>query len=239
MCPGAFASVTRVDFKTLDRLAIRPLGVYGSKDEIVRLLQSIGAVDENGWVILVLPTYLLFFNLTFRARALLNQPDIDGSQSGLSSGLYVVRANARTNCSDERHYVIYWPEDTTWNDSAAPSVCRNRAAFMRWASLDSPFFSLSQRTQNRYLTKMCDQVIVLLSPEYSASIVWDSDENGSESVDIDTDNTDRMFTFEVSKRNEQEESAVVRPGFQVSILFVVENLFLICQRCISVTFRVI
>ncbi len=86
---------------------------------------------------------------------------------------------------------------------------------------------------------MCDQVIVLLSPEYSASIVWDSDENGSESVDIDTDNTDRMFTFEVSKRNEQEESAVVRPGFQVSILFVVENLFLICQRCISVTFRVI
>ncbi len=48
MCPGAFASVTRVDFKTLDRLAIRPLGVYGSKDEIVRLLQSIGAVDENG-----------------------------------------------------------------------------------------------------------------------------------------------------------------------------------------------
>jgi hypothetical protein len=38
MSPGAYASITRVDFKTLDRLAIRPLGVYGSKDEIVRLL---------------------------------------------------------------------------------------------------------------------------------------------------------------------------------------------------------
>jgi hypothetical protein len=86
---------------------------------------------------------------------------------------------------------------------------------------------------------MCGQVIVLLSPEYSASIVWDNDENGSESVDIYTDNADRMFTFEVPKRNEQEENAVVRPGFQVSISFVVDNSFLIRQRCISVTFRVI
>ena len=48
MSPGAYASITRVDFKTLDRLAIKPLGVYGSKDEIVRLLRSIGAVDESG-----------------------------------------------------------------------------------------------------------------------------------------------------------------------------------------------
>ena len=41
MSPGAYASITRVDFKTLDRFAIKPLGVYGSKDEIVRLLRSI------------------------------------------------------------------------------------------------------------------------------------------------------------------------------------------------------
>jgi hypothetical protein len=47
MCPGAYASITKVDFKTLDRLMIKPLGVYGSKAEIVRLLQSIGAVDDE------------------------------------------------------------------------------------------------------------------------------------------------------------------------------------------------
>lgn len=47
MSPGAYISVTKVDFKTLDRLMIKPLGVYGSKDEIVRLLRSIGAIDEN------------------------------------------------------------------------------------------------------------------------------------------------------------------------------------------------
>ena len=57
MSPGAYASITIVDFKTLDRLAIKPLGVYGPKNEIVRLLRSIGAVDENGSVILIFATY--------------------------------------------------------------------------------------------------------------------------------------------------------------------------------------
>ena len=47
MCPGAYASITKVDFKTLDRLFIKPLGVYGSKYEIVHLLRSIGAVDDE------------------------------------------------------------------------------------------------------------------------------------------------------------------------------------------------
>jgi len=71
----------------------------------------------------------------------------------------------------------------------------------------------------RYLTKMCDQIIVLLSSEYSASMIWDNEDSDSESIDLDTGNTDRLFTFEVSKRNEQEESAVARPGFQVTIHF--------------------
>jgi hypothetical protein len=74
---------------------------------------------------------------------------------------------------------------------------------------------------------MCDQVIVLLSPKYSASIVWNNEDSDTESVDMDTGDTDRLFTFEVSKRNEQEESAVARPGFKVLILVVVEFSFLI------------
>lgn len=47
LSPGAYASITKVDFKILDRLSIKPLGIYGCKDEIVRLLQSIGTVDEK------------------------------------------------------------------------------------------------------------------------------------------------------------------------------------------------
>ena len=51
--PGAYASITKVDFKILDRLSIKPLGIYGSKDEIVHLLRSIGAVDEKLCVVFV------------------------------------------------------------------------------------------------------------------------------------------------------------------------------------------
>ena len=45
--PDAYTSITKVDFKALDQFMIKPLGVYGSKDEIVRLLRSIGVVDAN------------------------------------------------------------------------------------------------------------------------------------------------------------------------------------------------
>ena len=51
--PGAYASITKVDFTILDRFSIKPLGIYGCKDEIVRLLQSIGVVDEKLCVVLV------------------------------------------------------------------------------------------------------------------------------------------------------------------------------------------
>jgi hypothetical protein len=62
---------------------------------------------------------------------------------------------------------------------------------------------------------MCDQVVALLSAEHSASIVWGDEDGDTESVDIDTGDDDRLFTYEVAKRKEQEESAVSRPGFQV------------------------
>jgi hypothetical protein len=179
MCPGAYASITKVDFKTLDRLMIKPLGIYGSKHEIVRLLRSIGAVEDHV------------------ARLLLEPSEMGGNKPVLTSGLYVVTASPPVSV-DERHYVIYWPEDSTWNDSAASSVRRNRVTFMR------------------YLTKICDQVVALLSSEQSASIVWHDEDSDAESVDEDVGESDRLFIFGVEKTNEQEEGAVSRPGFQMN-----------------------
>jgi hypothetical protein len=69
---------------------------------------------------------------------------------------------------------------------------------------------------DRYLTKMCDQVVALLSPDHSASIVWNDEDGDTNSEDIDAGDSERLFTFEVAKTNEQEESAISRPGFQVS-----------------------
>ncbi|KAH9054525.1 hypothetical protein EDB87DRAFT_1580466 [Lactarius vividus] len=182
--PGAYASITKVDFKTLDQLSIKPIGIYGSKDEIVRLLQSLGAVDEE------------------LARLLLVPNHGSGPQRKLSSGLYIVTATD-ANPTDERQYIVYWPEDSTWNDSAPPPVCRNRVTFMR------------------YLTKMCDQVVALLSGDHSASIVWNDGDGDTDSIDIDAGDSERLFAFEVAKTNEQEESAVSRPGFQMNSSIIV------------------
>ena len=70
----------------------------------------------------------------------------------------------------------------------------------------------------RYLTKICEQVVAMLSTEHSASIVWgdDDDDDDDGSMDVDAGDDDRLFTYEVAKRNEQEESASSRPAFQVT-----------------------
>ncbi|KAH9992116.1 hypothetical protein BJV77DRAFT_452581 [Russula vinacea] len=52
------------------------LGVYGSKNVMVPVLRSIGAVDEDA------------------ARSLVDPTNIGGPPSGLSSRLYITRANA-------------------------------------------------------------------------------------------------------------------------------------------------
>ena len=47
ICPDSYASLTKVDFKALDRFMIKPLGIYGSKVEIVRFLRSLNAVNAD------------------------------------------------------------------------------------------------------------------------------------------------------------------------------------------------
>jgi hypothetical protein len=47
MCTGAYVALTRVDFKALDYLAIRPIGVYGDRGEIIKFLSSLKIIDET------------------------------------------------------------------------------------------------------------------------------------------------------------------------------------------------
>jgi hypothetical protein len=47
LSPGAYLSITKVNFKRLDNSSLKPLGVYGSREEIVRFLREIHAVDDN------------------------------------------------------------------------------------------------------------------------------------------------------------------------------------------------
>ena len=62
--PGAYVSLTRVNFKDLDNLSVKPLGIYGSKESIVSFLGTLGVVDDSKsafkslklWYHLTLPT---------------------------------------------------------------------------------------------------------------------------------------------------------------------------------------
>jgi hypothetical protein len=93
-------------------------------------------------------------------------------------------------------------------------------------SRDYPLTSFLSCLWSRYLTKMCDQVVALLSPEQSASLVWNDQECDTESVDMDVGDSDRLYTFEVAKTNEQEQSAVARPGFKVLVTLLTDRPFL-------------
>ncbi|KAF9228234.1 hypothetical protein BS17DRAFT_850512 [Gyrodon lividus] len=189
ICPGAYASLTKVDFKALDKRGVKPAGIYGSKEEIVRFLLSFGVVDD-----------------AMAAKLVDSTADSSIAKPTLRSSLYITRVS-QTSDGIEKIFVIYWPEETTWDDDASPPVCRNRVAFMR------------------YLTKICDQVIALVSEEHAKSIVWSDPVNDDNNTEDNEDDTDRLFTFEVAKTNEQEEGVSVRPGFKVrhpSIIIVTE-----------------
>ncbi|KAG2365210.1 hypothetical protein BDR07DRAFT_1399490 [Suillus spraguei] len=182
VCPGTYVSMTKVNFSALDRFIVKPIGVYGSKSEIVRLLSSLHVVDKE-----------------IAKQLTTNQSDSNVSMPTLRSGLYIVRAACEAT-PDQQLFLIYWPEDLTWDDSAPSSVRRNRVTFMR------------------YLMKMCDQVTALISPEHARSIVWNDQEGEDVTVDLDEDRDEssRLFTFEVAKTNEQEEAVKPRPGFKAT-----------------------
>lgn len=47
IAPGSSSSITKINFKRLDGCSLKPLGLYGSKEQIVRFLRKIRAVDSN------------------------------------------------------------------------------------------------------------------------------------------------------------------------------------------------
>ncbi|KAG8762904.1 hypothetical protein FRC11_007233 [Ceratobasidium sp. 423] len=180
LLPGSYESVSKIDFKALDKCTIKPLGVYGSKTEIVQFLLQINCLNDDS------------------ARILLASI---GSRDDLRSGLYLaLPLDRKPQESDpERAYIFFWPEDSTWDDMAISSVRRNRITFMR------------------YLSKLTDQMIGLISPEQADAMVWTSGRRHANDHSIPSEVFDesRMFSFEVEKSTEQEEGAVAHKGFTV------------------------
>ncbi|KAH8986023.1 hypothetical protein EDB92DRAFT_1949474 [Lactarius akahatsu] len=164
--PGAYSSITKINFKTLDDFSLKPIGM----SKRASILQCIA-------------------NCFVRAR---------GAEPILRSWLYIIRTFSST--AEERTYVLYWPEDTTWDDDAISTVQCNRAMFMR------------------YLTKLCDQLVCLLSTEHSQAIVWGDEVDDMDGASLHSENidSDRLYDFMVAKANEQEENVIARQGFTMN-----------------------
>ncbi|KAI6035786.1 hypothetical protein EDC04DRAFT_2604872 [Pisolithus marmoratus] len=171
--PGAYASMTKVNFNMLDQCVVKPVGIYGSKEEIVRFLLTLRVADDT------------------IATHLLSEPRVTEAHPTLRSGLYILRTTTDEPNGSEQIYVIHWPEQNTWDDSAPSQVRRNRVAFMR------------------YLTRMCDQIVALVSPDHARRMVWN--ELGEDDED---DQGDRIIKCVVQRTTEQEESVQVREGFK-------------------------
>ncbi|KAI9443992.1 hypothetical protein H4582DRAFT_2095349 [Lactarius indigo] len=183
LSPGAYSSITKINFKILDDLLLKPIGVYGSREEIVRFLREMGAIDVE------MASELLVSQRAYWAR---------GAEPILRSGLYIIRTF--TSTVEEQTYVLYWPEDTTWDDNAVSTVQRNRVTFMR------------------YLTKLCDQLVCLLSAQHSQAIVWgdEVDDMDDASINSENDDSDRLYDFMVTETSEQEENVIARQGFTMN-----------------------
>jgi hypothetical protein len=75
---------------------------------------------------------------------------------------------------------------------------------------------------SRYLTKLCDQLVCLLSAEHSQAIVWgdEVDDPEDKSLDSENDSSNRLHNFMVAKKSEQEENVIARQGFTVRFLII-------------------
>ena len=69
----------------------------------------------------------------------------------------------------------------------------------------------------RYLTKLCDQLVCLLSVKHSQAIVWEDEVDDPDDASLDLD-SDRLFDFTVTKRSELEDNVIARQGFMVCLL---------------------
>lgn len=54
-------SLIKVDFKALDKFQVKPIGIYGSKSEVVRFLVSVDVIDDAMYVTVQLVIQLLSF----------------------------------------------------------------------------------------------------------------------------------------------------------------------------------
>ena len=156
-------------------------------------------------------TYSEIFLLSRAARLIADAT----SEDKLRSGLYILRPELNTSAL-EQIFLIYWPEQDTWNDSAPPAIGRNRTTFIRCVYFRC-ILSLCFNVHSRYLTKLCDQVVALMSPEHAQPIMWNEHDEANDRALHSNVSSARIISCVVDRTTDQEESINVRRGFRVSV----------------------
>ncbi|KAG9089762.1 hypothetical protein FRC06_001400 [Ceratobasidium sp. 370] len=180
--PGSYDSVSKINFKSLDQLSIKATGLYGTRTEIVKFLKQSRCLGDDA-------AAFLSGEVTSTVKA----------PSALHSGLYLILRPEDEPLENrvKQAYIVYWPEESTWDDqSASSSVRRNRVTFMRQVN---------------------EPIIALVSPAQASAFIWDAGARNNDlpADQMDNDDESRLFSFEVSKSLEQEEDAIECPGFTV------------------------
>ena len=67
----------------------------------------------------------------------------------------------------------------------------------------------------RFLTKLCDQVVALISDQHSEKLDFTNHTDAVGNSDRTVDNSDRLYNFEAQQTGQQEESATASKGFKV------------------------
>ena len=67
--------------------------------------------------------------------------------------------------------------------------------------------------ESRYLTKITDQLTVLVSEEHGSKLVWTDKRDVDESDPFADDDNDRLVSFEVKKASKQEVNVQLKDGF--------------------------
>ncbi|CAE6451525.1 unnamed protein product [Rhizoctonia solani] len=121
-----------------------------------------------------------------------------GSPNSLSTGLYMALLPIGEEEQTISACIIYWPEVTTWDDQAASlSVLHNRTTFMR------------------YLTKITDQLVALISSSQAQALIWEAEARRDNLPTEQIRSNSQLSSFQVTKST-NHESVSVQPGFVVT-----------------------
>jgi hypothetical protein len=136
-------------------------------------------------------------------------------QPSLRPGLYALTLQAGFDV--HRLLIIFWPEDTTWDDDAVLTVRRNRITFMTYVHDSRCQIVSHTHLHYRYLTKITAQILALISKDHCEKLVWSDklDEGKSAESFDEEEKSDRIFPFKVKKASEPMENIELREGFSV------------------------